>query len=120
MSGDSILPTYSARDNYTLYANVDAVLRPHERRCLSAGFRLSFPTTHCALIVRRGDLCDDMRVLGGLVDSDFRGEIMVIAESPVTRSIKRGDALATMLVLEIATPEIEDATVYLDSESDEE
>ena len=116
---DSVLPTYSAKDNYTLYSNVDTVLRPHERQCLKAGFRVAFPPSHCALIVKHRDFHQNVRILGGLVDSDFRGEIMVIATSSVEKAVKRGDAVATMLVIEVATPEIENTTVYLDSESDD-
>lgn len=112
---DSILPTYSPESNYTLYSNADYHILPNERACIGAGFKMAFPANYCALIVKYNDIS----VLGGLIDSDFRGELGVIVTSAKERLVKRGDAVGTLLLLEIATPVIEDVSAHLEPESNE-
>ncbi|KAI5172814.1 dUTP pyrophosphatase [Pancytospora epiphaga] len=100
---DSILPTFSQTSSYTLYANSDVQLEAGKVACVKTGFRLSFPSTYCALNVS----CNGLTMLGGLIDSDFRGEVSAICISPVSRTIKRGEPIARMVILEIETVEIE-------------
>lgn len=115
MSKDSVMPTYHPDNSYVLYANEDTQLAENKVSCIRVGFRLFFPPSYCALNVRYKDL----KMLGGLIDSDFRGEITAICISPDSRLVRRGEPVARMVILEIGTPEIEDVSAYLESESNE-
>ncbi|KAI4291507.1 dUTP pyrophosphatase [Pancytospora philotis] len=116
VSADSVLPTYSQSENYVLYANEDTHLLAGRVAKVSAGFRLSFPPSHCALIT---NYYPNVRMLGGLVDSDYRGEVAAICMPAADMLVKRGEPIAKMILLEIATPEIEDGSAYMDMKLDE-
>lgn len=103
---NSILPKYDKAHGYLLYANEDAHLVPYERSKIKVGFSNAFPVNYCALVVQHGDL----HVFSGLIDSDFRGDLGVLAVSDRERVVKRGEVIAKMLLLEIELPEICDVS----------
>lgn len=105
-SQNSILPTFLADKGYILYANEDKEIHPGVSTCIKAGFKMAFPSNYCAIIVSH-DIC---KLLGGLIDSDYRGEVACIASSNIPLSMKRGNPIGRMYVLEISLPKIEDIT----------
>lgn len=121
VSSSSILPKYSQSSNYTIYANADSELLENISTKIEGGFKLSFPKEYCAIITEYEDSdSSPIKVLGGLVDSDYRGEIMVIATSPIKRSVKRGQPIAKMIILEVAIPNIENISADLKNENIDE
>lgn len=112
----AIVPTFEFKDHYTLYAMEDTHLDPNDPALIRIGVKLSFPRDHCAFIVGNG--C--VKVLAGLIDSDYRGAICVIAISTSEMLIKKGEAVAKMFVLEIALPDIRVQERYCSCEDDEQ
>lgn len=98
----AIVPTFDCTDHYTLYAMEDTSLYPNRPALIKTGIKLAFPKEYCALIVGNGRVS----TLGGLIDSDYRGDVNVIAISTNETFIKKGEPVAKMFVLEIALPDI--------------
>lgn len=100
---NAIIPKYDSRNQYTLYALEDTVIPPNTPYLIKTGIATAFPSSHCALIVGNGKC----KTIAGLVDSDYRGEVSVITINPTEVTVKQGEAVARMIVIEIELPEIE-------------
>lgn len=103
MVDEAIIPTYSDENHYTIYALDDTEIKADTTVGIRTGLIFAFPSNYCCLLVSAKE---NLKALGGLVDSDYRGEIKVIGTSPVDIIIKKGDIIAKAFILEIATPEI--------------
>ena len=97
-----------------LYACIDAdiVLKPGERRLIPTGIALGIPDNGCgAFIFPRSSVSSKYGVslanCVGVVDSDYRGEIMVplINHSTEDYTIKNGDRIAQMVVMPVILPD---------------
>lgn len=95
------IPIYN-EGGYEIRAAEDVKITPHVPYCVPTGFKMSFPENFCALITRH-----NIKTLGGLIDSDYRGEVKVIVVSSQEEEIKQGEIIAKMHLIEIETPEIE-------------
>jgi len=102
-SENAIIPTFDSNGHYTLYALEDSLLMGNVSFPIRTGIKMAIPNNYCAMIVSNGTI----KCLGGLIDSDYRGELKVIAIGPTDRTIKRGESIAKMFVLEIESPELE-------------
>lgn len=99
---EAIIPTFDTTNHYTLYSIEDVTLAPDTPYGIKTGIRVAFPKTHCAIILSNGYV----KTLGGLLDSDYRGDVCVIAVSPTGLEVKKGDAIAKLMVIEISTSNI--------------
>lgn len=100
LGDDVIIPAYRG-DGYDVHSNEDVELTSNVPYAVGTGIRMSFPPSHCALLTSY-----KIKILGGLIDSDYRGEIKVILVSDTNCQIKKGEVIAKLQMLEIATPEI--------------
>lgn len=115
-SEDVKVPSYDKVNQYTLFASEDKHVLPNKVTPIPVGVRVAFPKNYCALIVEGFNFY----AVGGLVDSDFRGEISALVHSPVEVFVKKGDPVAKMVMIEIALPEIVTEDCLKNSETDEE
>ena len=100
-----------------LYALLDepAVLQPGERRLIPTGIAIALPDRNSvALICARSGLAYK-RGLGlcngvGVIDSDYRGEIMVAVINHDRREqvIVNGERVGQMMVVPVILPELEE------------
>lgn len=90
-----------------LPARESVVLEPGERRIVPTGFAIGLPEGFGALVVPRSGLAAKHGITvvngPGLIDSGYRGELMVILLNTGTEavSIERGDRIAQLLVLPV-------------------
>jgi dUTP pyrophosphatase len=96
------------------FARPDAAIYPCEKVRVGVGFCLDMTTNPqmCAVIIPRSGLGTRGLVLAntiGLIDADYRGEIVVTlvntSEDPIV--LKSGDRIAQMVFLPVFTPEFE-------------
>lgn len=99
---NAINPTFDVVNKYRLYSPKNMVLKANETHVLKIGLKIAFPENYCALV----SYIDDPHGFQGVVDSDYRGELCVIATPKEDKVIKRADPIAKIVVLEIETPEI--------------
>lgn len=99
---DAIIPTKgSARAaGYDLYALEDTVLSVMKTTKVRTGIAVSMPE-HCyGRIAPRSSLgAKGIKVHGGVVDSDYRGEIIVLLQSTEKEYyIKKGERIAQLIL----------------------
>jgi len=100
-------PTDAGMD---LFSNENLVLQPSELIICSTGISLAIPQGYVGLIWDKSGLAgkNEIKTMGGVVDSSYRGEIGVILKNLSTREykIKIGDKIAQMLIQKVSSPEL--------------
>lgn len=94
-----------------LRAAVAGTLNPFERMTVPCGFAMAIPDGYAGLVIPRSGLASRHGVSvvngPGLVDSGYRGEIMVVLVNLDPRepfSFERGDRIAQIMI--VATPSV--------------
>ncbi|MDR1805268.1 MAG: dUTP diphosphatase [Clostridium sp.] len=88
-------------------------LKPGERALLPSGIAVAVPEGCALLIFARSGLAVKHGIVPancvGVVDSDYRGEIMVglVNQSKEEYTISPGERIAQMLLVPVLTPELE-------------
>jgi dUTP pyrophosphatase len=108
-----------------LYAAAPATLAPGERVSVGTGVAVAIPPGHAGLVAPRSGLAQ-RHGLGivnapGVVDSGYRGEIRVVlvnhGSEPV--SLARGDRIAQLVVVPVASGDLVEVADLPDSERGE-
>ena len=90
---------------FDLYSIIDIIIEPKQRKTVNTGIALEMPDNLAGLIWPRSGLSvkHGIDVLAGVVDSGYRGEIMVClyntSDDDVT--IRAGDRIAQMIFQEV-------------------
>lgn len=121
---DAIIPTraYKTSLGYDLYAIEDKYLGFEDRFKLNTGISIEFPKGFGGMIKCRSSLAKcGMSIEAGVIDEDYRGEIIVMASFHKTSSksefnIKKGDKIAQLLL--VPTPKFEIEEIEELSETD--
>ena len=114
------LPTRGTEHSagYDIYAKDEINIKPNEIKKIATGLYTEIPTGWFGLIKERSSLgAKGMKVLGGVIDSDYRGEIFVVATNLSTTeiNIKPIERFCQMLVIPHASFEIEQVENLLPS-----
>ena len=95
-----------------LYSVVDMVLEVNQRKTCQTGIAMAIPTGYVGLIWDKSGIAAQggIKTMGGVIDSNYRGEIGVILKnlSDNKYKISKGDKIAQMLIQKVASPEIEE------------
>jgi dUTP pyrophosphatase len=96
-----------------LYALEDAVLAPGERAALRTGIAVEIPDGRAGLVLPRSGLAARHGITlvnaPGLIDSGYRGELLVLALNTDPRSsyrISAGDRIAQLLLVDVHLPPV--------------
>lgn len=95
-----------------LMAREGLSLAPGERAAVATGVAVAIPTGHAGLVVPRSGLAlrHGIGVVNapGLIDAGYRGEVKVILVNHGAEpfEIHRGDRIAQLVVVPVATPEV--------------
>jgi dUTP diphosphatase len=105
----AVLPTRAHPDDagLDLYGLEDASVPPGEGRVLRTGVAVALPPGHVGLVCDRSSLAKrGLKTAGGVVDAGYRGELGVVVWnlSKTRIDLKRGERVAQLLVIPIATP----------------
>ena len=110
---ESVLPSYKTAGSNAAdcFSTIEEIIPPGEKVMIPLGFSIELPEGYCALLIPRSGLATKQRLTlansVGLIDSDYRGECKacIVNESNEPRTIKKGDRVCQMLILE--SPKIE-------------
>lgn len=113
LSAGAKLPVYGSAEaaGADLHALVgdkyhDGVIMPGKRKLFKTGISVELPTGYYAKIEGRSGLAykHGIAVLGGVIDSDYRGDIGVILLNTGAEPfiVKQGDRIAQLIVLPYA------------------
>ena len=105
----AVLPTRAHPDDagLDLYGLEDATVAPGEGRVLRTGAAVAVPPGHVGLVCDRSSMAKrGLKTAGGVIDAGYRGEVGVVVWnlSREPQSVKKGERIAQMLVIPIATP----------------
>ncbi|MDE2492085.1 MAG: dUTP diphosphatase [Elusimicrobia bacterium] len=105
----AVLPTRAHPDDagLDLYGLEDAAVAPGAGTLLRTGVAVALPPGHVGLICDRSSLAKKgLKTAGGVVDAGYRGEIGVVVWnlSKAEVALKKGERIAQLLVIPIATP----------------
>lgn len=106
------LPTFAhATDaGMDLYAIEPVTIEPGERVQLKTGIAMAIPSGFVGLIWDKSGLShkSGLKTLGGVVDADYRGEVMVgfINTSVSAYTFAVGDKIAQMLIQKVEHPQV--------------
>ncbi len=108
---EAILPTRAHPDDagLDLYALEDALIAPQAGRLVRTGIAAELPQGHVGMIADRSSMAKKgLKTAGGIIDAGYRGEIQVVLWnlSREEALVKKGERLAQMLILPIATPAV--------------
>jgi len=111
---DVIVPKYAKPGDagLDLYGRDTRTLELGEPHLFKLGFSLEIPPGYVALIKDRSGLATKgITVLGGVIDHTYRGELGVVLVNTSDHEVlvKPGDRIAQLLIVPIATAQIEEA-----------
>jgi dUTP pyrophosphatase len=90
---------------FDLYSTIDVIIEPKQRKTVNTGIALQMPDNLAGLIWPRSGLSvkQGIDVLAGVVDSGYRGEIMVCLYNTSDNDvvIRTGDRIAQMIFQEV-------------------
>ena len=110
MNDDAIIPMRASKESagLDLYSSIDIDIEVGSIKKINTGNCVSVPKNSYGSIRDNSSLASKgLLTLGGVIDSDYTGEIIVIMTSLTdTIKIKKGRKIAQLVVCNIAYPEI--------------
>ena len=107
---NAIIPTRASKGSagLDLYSSVDVDININSIKEVNTGIRVSLPENTDGSVRDKSSLAaKGVLTLGGVIDSDYTGEIIVIMTSLIKSiKIKKGQKIAHLIVSNIMYPEI--------------
>ena len=125
INDDAIIPTRASKRSagLDLYSSIDVNIDINSIKKINTGIRESLPKNSYGSIRGKSSLAaKGILTLGGVIDNDYTGEIIVIMTSLIKSiKIKKGQKTAQLIVSNITYPEIKLVKSLKDTEkSDKE
>ena len=125
LNNEAVLPRYAHESDagMDLFSVEDFGLSPGERKICPTGIAMAIPEGFVGLIWDKSGIAakNGIKTMGGVIDSNYRGEIGVILKnlSEEKYKINKGDKIAQMLIQKIESPEIEEVDSLEDTDRGE-
>ena len=108
-----------------LISQFDEFIHPGETKLIKTGTAMSVPEGHFGMLVPRSSICNKRGLVManscGIIDSDYRGEIMVpyrnLGKEPV--HLKEGERIAQILIIPVVVPDFQLVTELEDTDRGE-
>ncbi|MBI5596577.1 MAG: dUTP diphosphatase [Elusimicrobia bacterium] len=120
LAADAVLPTRAHPDDagLDLYALGEVTLEPGKSAVVPTGIAMQIPEGFVGLVADRSSLArKGVKTAGGVIDAGYRGEVGAvlwnISREPVT--LGRGDRVAQLLIVPIATPAVKEVKALSES-----
>ena len=115
VSPEAVLPTRAHPDDagLDLYNLDDVLLEAGAGKVVKTGIALALPAGHVGLVADRSSLGKKgIKTAGGVIDAGYRGEIHIVLWniSPESIQLKRGERIAQLLILPVATPAVQEVS----------
>ena len=102
MNDNAIIPTRASKESagLDLYSSIDVDIEVGSIKKVNTGICISLPENSCESIRDKSSLASKgLLTLGGVIDKDYTGEIIVIMTSLIkTIKIKKGQKIAQLIV----------------------
>ena len=110
MSVNAITPTRATEGLIGLdfYSPSDYIIPPHSQLLIPTQIKLQIPLGHYGRLASKSGLAilHQLHVGAGVIDPDYRGEIMVLLINTASRvhPIKKGDPIAQLILEKVSVP----------------
>ena len=115
MNDDAIIPTRASKGSagLDLYSSIDVDIDTNSIKKINTEIRVSLPeNTYGSIRDKSSLVAKGLLTLGGVIDNDYTGEIMVIMTSLIEPiKIKKGQKIAQLIVFNILYPEIKKLSI---------
>ena len=122
MNDDAIIPTGASKRSagLDLYSSIDVNIDTNSIKKINTGICMSLPENSYGSIRDKSSLAaKGLLTLGGVIDNDYTGEIIVIMTSLIEPiKIKKGQKISQLIVCNILYPEIKKVKFLKDTERD--
>ena len=113
---NALIPTRASKSSagLDLYSSIDVNIEVGPIKKVNTGICVSVPENSYGSITDKSSLASKgLLTLGGVIDSDYTGEIIVIMTSLIESiKIKKGQKIAQLIVSNITYPEIKKSSVF--------
>ena len=120
MNDDAIIPTRASKRSagLDLYSSIDINIEVGSIKKINTGIHISLPENSYGSIRDKSSLAaKGLLTLGGVIDNDYTGEIIVIITSLIEPiKIKKGQKIAQLIVCNILYPEIKKVKYFKKTE----
>lgn len=125
LCAEALIPhnAYVGDAGYDLCSTEEVVLQPFERTLIPTGLAIEIPFGYAGFVVPRSGLAikQGLSIVNapGLIDSNYRGELKVIAinlDSHEPISIHVGDRIAQLVIMKVESLEFQEVAELDDSE----
>ena len=120
MNDDAIIPTRASKRSagLDLYSSIDVNIDTNSIKKIDTGICVSLPENSYGSIRDKSSLtAKGLLTLGGIIDNDYTGEIIVIMTSLIELiKFKKGQKIAQLIVSNISYPEIKKNKYLKDTE----
>ena len=120
MNDNTIIPTRASKESagLDLYCNIDIDIEVGSIKKVNTGICISLPENSNGSIRDKSSLASKgLLTLGGVIDNDYMGEIIVIMTSLIeTIKIKKGQKTAQLIASNIMYPKIKKVKFLKDTE----
>ena len=120
MNDETIIPTRASKRSagLDLYSSIDVNIEVGSINKINNGICISLPENSYGSIRDKSSLtAKGLLTLGGIIDNDYTGEIIVIMASLIEPTkIKKGQKIAQLIVSNISYPEIKKVKYLKDTE----
>ena len=117
---NALIPTRASNSSagLDLYSSIDVNIEVGSIKKVNTGICISVPENSYGSIRDKSSLASKrLLTLGGVIDSDYTGEIIVIMTSLIeSMKIKKGQKIAQLIVSNITYPEIKKGKFLKDTE----
>ena len=110
MSVNAVTPTRATEGSIGLdfYSPSDYIIPPHSQLLIPTQIKLRIPLGHYGRLTSKSGLAilHQLHVGAGVIDPDYRGEIMVLLINTASRvhPIKKGDPTAQLILEKVSVP----------------
>jgi len=114
VSSEATLPTRAHPDDagLDLYSLENVSLTPTQGQVVKTGIAVELPPRHVGMVADRSSLAKKgIKTAGGIIDAGYRGEIHIVLWniSQETVHLQKGERIAQLLIVPIATPAVREA-----------
>lgn len=109
-NGNLLEPAQPGDAGYDIRCNHDVTVYPGRIAVIHTAVKLEIPPGFVGIICDKSSRAlSGLKTLGGILDSSFRGEIIVLMTSVTDHvyDFDAGDKIAQLLIVPVATPAIE-------------
>lgn len=121
LNSDAIIPNYAHPGDAGLdiYSCEDCIIKAGERYLVSTGLSMELPEGYVAFIKDKSGISSKFGIthLAGVIEYTYRGEykIALLNTSKEDYIIKKGDKIAQIVILPVATAEIKEVSELSDT-----